>query len=318
MKKFIYPALLIIIIVAGWRLAGFGQGAPTNVVVSQAEPVVSIKGTQDIPLPNCAGSAELLVSVASNVTIEEAVEVTSKAVDSNGASIDIPEVAKVELKNEVENSYKSALANVIQLANTMTMKAAPHTNPVYVIEWRNRAYSSTMNFKYNGKSYQTAYTYTLPLPQISGSYDIPCASISPTTSIPASTLPPAVPPTTPPAIPPVISSTSTPNVQDPEGFLHYYFSLLTSSKNYPLAWSLLTPKFQKVNDPGGYEGFVDYWKTVSQVDLNNIQIDTLSKTSVNCRIDAAFHTTRGITPNVLLKYHLIYDRGKGSWMFDNP
>ena len=108
------------------------------------------------------------------------------------------------------------------------------------------------------------------------------------------------------------------DLQTPDGFLHNYFSLVTDGNDYDLAWSLLTPKFQEATDPGGYSEYVNFWKTIKQVDLNNIEVTPITSLSVRCRINITFHTMSGMTDNETLTYHLIYDKGKQTWMFDSP
>ncbi|HUI89996.1 MAG TPA: hypothetical protein VLX61_14860 [Anaerolineales bacterium] len=290
--------LLALIAVAGLNLVSCGPKLATDVVVHQVPSmeVKSSKGTQEVPLPNCAGSAELTYTLESIATVQQNVDVSSTAVDTNGVSFSIPEVAKVDLENKVESTYETAFQVSTQQTNSITMKAAANSYVAYVIEWHDQVYQSTMDFKYGGKPYETNYTYTLSLPQIQGSASQPCT------------------PTGSPAPTPI----STLDVRTPEGFLRQYFSLVTDGQDYGLAWSMLTPKFRKVNDPGGYSDYVDFWKTIEQVDLNNIVINPLSNTSVNCQLNATFHTRSGITDTEVLNYRLIYDTGKQTWMFDQP
>jgi hypothetical protein len=130
-------------------------------------------------------------------------------------------------------------------------------------------------------------------------------------------IPSPAPPTATQYVPSAISPTA-PDVRTPEGFLRYYFDLVTKGRDYHLAWSLLTPKFRKANNPGGFEEYADFWKKIEQADLNNIDIDPISETSVNCRIDITFHTVSGDIDNEILNYRLIYNKGKQTWMFDSP
>ena len=297
----------VLIAAAGLSLAGCESKLPTDVVVNPATPVESGnpgESTQEVSLPNCAGSAELSYTLGSVATVQQNIDISQTAVDTYGGSFSIPEVAKVDLENKVESAYASTFQVSTQNTNSITMKAAPNSYVVYIIEWHDQVYSSTVDFKYDGKAYETKYTYTLSLPQISSSSNQPCTPI-------ASPIPP--PTSTPNSTP-----TPTPRGGTPEGFLRYYFSLVTDGQDYALAWSLLTPKFQKVNDPGGYGDYVDFWKTIKQVDLNNIQVNPVGTISVDCQVDATFHTLSGITDNETLKYRLVYDQGKQTWMFDSP
>ena len=142
-------------------------------------------------------------------------------------------------------------------------------------------------------------------------------------SIPTSIQVPSVPvlPTSLSATPvpqamPILSP--TPDVQTPEGFLRYYFSLVTVSRDYQDAWGLLTTKFQNVSDPGGYSEYVDFWKMIKQVDVNNVEVTPVTSVSVNCLVDMTFHTMSGVPDNVTTTYLLTYNGKQKTWMFDHP
>ena len=271
---------------------------PFNVV--KTTPTKSVGQEEEIRLPNCAGSAALTYIFSSSQTVQQKVTRGGTFTFSGGVEASIPEVVKAEIKAAVEDTYQNELQRIQELVSTITMMAQPQSDITYVIQWEDSTYSSIVTFDYSGKSFTVPYVYVLSEPKLSNSYATACQIALAPTNPPAPTLP--VP---------------TPSVQTPEGFLRYYFSLVTDGNDYSLAWSLLTPKFQKANDPGGYSDYVDFWKTIKQVDLNNIQVNPVSNISADCQLDATFHTLSGITDNETLKYHLVYDQGKQTWMFDS-
>jgi len=272
-----------------------------NIHVVKTTPTTSAGQEQKIRLPNCAGSAPLTYTFSSSQTIQQIVSNGATLTLGSDVSASVPEVVKAEIKAEVENTYKEELQRIQQLVSTITMTAQPQTDITYVFQWEDSTYSSIVTFDYAGMPLTGSYEYRLSEPQLSRSSASACQIASAPTN---------TPPPTPPA--------ATPSVQTPDGFLRTYFSIVTDGQDYMLAWSLLTPKFRKVNDPGGYNDYVAFWKTIKQVDLNNILIYPVSNTSVDCRIDATFHTLKGITDNETLKYRLIYDQGEQTWMFDVP
>jgi hypothetical protein len=165
------------------------------------------------------------------------------------------------------------------------------------------------------------FTYPpIPIPSIPTETVTPgsISTVSAFTPIPSDT--PAQTTSSTVAPPPTHTATATSEVQTPEGFLRHYFSLVTDGKDYDLAlaWYLLTPKFQKASDSGGYDEYTAYWKSIRQVDVNSVEVEPLSSTSVNCLTDLTFHTMSGMTNNITVTYRLVYDKGKKTWMFDSP
>jgi len=239
--KIKYLIFLILIIAAGLNLISCQPEepkpiAPTNIIVnSAAKPEETFISKQEIPLPNCAGSAELSMSLGSVTTIQKGVTIGTKATAGAKTGIDIPAAASAELAASVEGSYQQAYQTTVTHLSTMIMSAAPHTSIIYVIEWDNQDYASTVDFDDKndvGMHYKTDYHYTLTVPKFSDSLSQPCPN-GPT-------------------------PTNVTSVQAPEEFIRHYFSLVTYYRDYHLAWSLLTTAFQEKNDPGGLRGVLEF------------------------------------------------------------
>ena len=149
-------------------------------------------------------------------------------------------------------------------------------------------------------------------PQSPPATDTPTPNSAP--AVATNTSPPEIA-TIPPQTPTV---PSTPEVQTPEDFLHHYFALLTVSKDYTDAWGLLTKKFQKAFNSTGYGDYAAFWKTISVVDLNKIDVTWITTQSANCQVDMTLHTVSGFTDHATQSYFLVYDINRKTWMFDVP
>lgn len=111
-----------------------------------------------------------------------------------------------------------------------------------------------------------------------------------------------------------------PAAQTPSQFIYYYFNQI-NNRNYTLTWSLLTPAFiTKYNGPdtGGYTGYVTYWNSVARVDVTSVSISNLTSSSADASVSMVFNYYTGVTGPAQLTFHLIFDSGRGTWLFDSP
>jgi len=117
---------------------------------------------------------------------------------------------------------------------------------------------------------------------------------------------------------PPSTSTATPGFPDPVVFIQYYYTNI-SDQNYDLTWSLLSEDFvSRNNSPaqGGYEAYVKWWQKVSRVDVESVEILTQQGDTVTVQVDAVFYYASGSQSTEHLKYQLIFDAARGTWLFN--
>ena len=157
---------------------------------------------------------------------------------------------------------------------------------------------------------------------------------APTVSLPTPTM---VPPTPTVSLPtptniPVPTSVPYPTqvVQQPpavtvyspqyaDQFIYYYFYYI-NQRNYPLTWSLLTDSFKYANNTaaqGGYLGYANFWDSVRRVDIFGVTVTSLSGNTAVVSVNIRYTYQNGTVISNLQTYNLIYDSGRGSWLFNS-
>jgi hypothetical protein len=68
---------------------------------------------------------------------------------------------------------------------------------------------------------------------------------------------------------PTILSSSQPSIPSPIQFVRDYYTIV-NAKELDKAWGMLTPEFQNQDKKSGYSGFSDWWKSVDQVQVQEI------------------------------------------------
>jgi hypothetical protein len=121
-----------------------------------------------------------------------------------------------------------------------------------------------------------------------------------------------------PSATPTIEPTATKPFKDPEAFVRNYFEILTRDRNYELAWSLLTPAFQNRNSPEGYDSYVRLWKNIERVNINSINFYENTEMSAKCDVNLTYFINNGNTETYDVKYHLIFDNDRQTWLFESP
>jgi len=216
---FIVGVLLI-----GWVV--YANNTRNIQVTVQADAVETVVDAEEIPLPNCGGTGELSQSLSSQTMVKRSVSVGTRATTSVGEEVEIPQVVKLQLKNEVESAYQEVYEAARSRLDTIVMRAEKHTSVIYTVEWEEQEYSSVVSYVVGGEVYTAPYTYTLCVPKIRDSREVGCPIVTaswvpetptvppmptytPTaTQIPVSTLTPTH--TSTPTYTPTVTSTPRP------------------------------------------------------------------------------------------------------------
>jgi hypothetical protein len=161
----------------------------SDIQVEKAEAEKAIVGTEEIPLPNCGGDSDLKVSFASETKVTNVVAVGTKATTSMGGEVEIPEVVKVKLKAQVEVAYQQTYETERFQLTKIDMAAKAGAHVVYVIQWEEQTFASTVSYAMGGEAYKVPYRYVLRVPKLHASFRTTCpTSISKTAPSP---MPPA-------------------------------------------------------------------------------------------------------------------------------
>lgn len=106
----------------------------------------------------------------------------------------------------------------------------------------------------------------------------------------------------------------------PEEFIFWYFNAIWQQRNYKDLWNnFLTTSFQSHSSNGDFNEYVKWWKTVSRIDINGIEIVQKNETSAWARINVNFYLNDGRVLNSReYDYSLMFDTTKRIWMFDYP
>jgi hypothetical protein len=149
----------------------------SDIQVSKADQYESLPAnTEEFPLPNCGGSSELSQTLGAQASIKKTVTVGGTATISAGGEVPISSVIKGKLEAEVSTVYNETFQNENSRLDSIELKAAPATHVVYVIQWVDQQYSSTVSYLLEGDTYDADYVYTLHVPKISNSYSMECPS----------------------------------------------------------------------------------------------------------------------------------------------
>ncbi len=106
----------------------------------------------------------------------------------------------------------------------------------------------------------------------------------------------------------------------PADFIYYYFNNI-NSRNYTLTWSLLSPSFIANNNPpaeGGYTGYVDYWNSVSRVDVTYIIVNSNSGGYAEVVVGLVYNYVSSLVTTGNPHFHLVYNSGIANWQFYSP
>lgn len=143
-------------------------------VQKTTESIETSLRTEEFKLPNCGGSSELSVSLGTQTSVKKGITIGSKATLRTGVEVEIPATAKAKLEAAVELAYQQAYETATSRLDTIIMKAAPVSHVVYVIQWDEHRFESTIGFNLNREPGSTTYGYVLTVPKISNSYQVSC------------------------------------------------------------------------------------------------------------------------------------------------
>lgn len=106
----------------------------------------------------------------------------------------------------------------------------------------------------------------------------------------------------------------------PEEFIFWYFNAMWQQRNYEDLWNnFLTASFQNHSSNGNFNEYVKWWKTVSRIDINGVEIVQKKENSAWAKINANFYLNDGrVFNNRVYDYSLVFDTNKKIWMFDYP
>lgn len=106
----------------------------------------------------------------------------------------------------------------------------------------------------------------------------------------------------------------------PEEFIFWYFNKVWQERDYKNLWdNFLTPSFQNHSGSGNFNEYVQWWETVTRIDVNSIEILQKKESSAWVRINVNFYLTDGrVLNNRKYDYSLAFDTTKRIWMFDYP
>jgi hypothetical protein len=121
--------------------------------------------------------------------------------------------------------------------------------------------------------------------------------------------------------PAVLPPTAVPvfSAQIPDQFIRYYYSNL-NQRNYQRTWSLLSDSFKYANngpDQGGFLGYANFWDTVKRVDIFGVTVTSQSGGYAVVNVNMQYTYKNGVIASNLQTFNLIYDYGRGTWLFNS-
>ncbi len=144
------------------------------------------------------------------------------------------------------------------------------------------------------------------------------ATEAPTTEPnPLATIVPTLVPTTIPII--VTPQSSTCQTPSPEEFVRCYFTAVWQERDYEYLWTLLTDNFKNATNPGGYDQYTQWGKSIDRVDISDVIVSMPSSVHANVQVQLTFHMMDGsIIPNTTYSYFLSWNDQQQTWQFDLP
>lgn len=135
------------------------------------------------------------------------------------------------------------------------------------------------------------------------------------TSVPSATL--TVVSTLPPRSTPSARQPVS-GLNDPAGFVRWYFESVWKNRNYRDLWdNYLTATYKANVGSGLYEDYVGWWESVERVEVHSVDVLKNDGTEARIRVNATFHMQDGrVVTNQAYEYSLRYDASRATWMFD--
>ena len=140
--------------------------------------------------------------------------------------------------------------------------------------------------------------------------------ISTATLVPTDTPTPSPSPVPEPPSPVPPASAFSPS--DPAEFIRWYFNVIWSERNYAFLWdNCQTDAFHQSAANNDYQGFVDYYDTVQQMDVSFVNVLQNDERTAIMEVGLVYHMKAGWSDSHTLEFKLIYNSQTGYWMFDS-
>jgi serine/threonine protein kinase len=120
----------------------------------------------------------------------------------------------------------------------------------------------------------------------------------------------SIPPTSPKSGPPF-------DKKDPDAFFGWYFTYITTERNYKNTWNCLTDRFKKNSNPDGYDAYVQTWSYVTDAKVSSVNFAGMSKDRRHYKVNLTLIYKNGTSDTWTLDYYILYDKSRGHWMFDS-
>lgn len=140
------------------------------------------------------------------------------------------------------------------------------------------------------------------------------------TSAPRASARPVTLKATPTEISPTPTKINPTTVSSPltlEEFIRAYYEAI-NNRDYDYTWTLLSDEFQaNAHGPsqGGYQGYVDFWNTVNEVEILEINIIQQNDSSATVFIRANYHYKAGYTTTSKSNFYFVFDKKRNTWLF---
>jgi hypothetical protein len=153
---------------------------------------------------------------------------------------------------------------------------------------------------------------------LGGGYAIWDCCIAPTPTVPTTYITITVSPTFTPIVgattqspteviptTPALPAVTIPS--DPVDFIYFYYENI-NDRNYDLTWSLLSDDFKSVFNPGGKNPYMDFWNTVSNVEIYSAEQTKISDNATVVVINSNIRRDQ-------LNYYLLRNNAQSNWLF---
>ena len=128
------------------------------------------------------------------MSVKKNVKIGGTATITGGiGSVPIGPVIQGKLEAQVSATYATEQTQENSVLYSIVLKAAPKSHVVYIIQWIDKEYTSTVSYTLGGNRYDTDYVYILSVPFISASEEKDCQYQNNNTSQPATSEPTTIP-----------------------------------------------------------------------------------------------------------------------------
>jgi hypothetical protein len=166
----------------------------SSIQVVKANPeVISASTPDELTLSNCGGNSVLQQKLSTQATVKSIVTLLGTTSVKSGNALPLVPDIQAELKAQISANYSDELDKLSKDLDDSILRADPKTRVVYVIQWKDRKFISTVSYMLGAEQYTTGYEYVLSVPIIFSSEEKGCETPGPN-----ATEPPTEEPTTPP------------------------------------------------------------------------------------------------------------------------